>query len=267
LTLLTKLKTREARLAYAAGALEHGWSRAVLVHHIDAQTLDRQGKAISNFADRLPRPQSDLARESLKDPYRFDFLGLSTEASELELEGALVQHVTKFLLELGAGFAFVGRQVHLEIGGEDFYIDLLFYHLHLRCFVVIELKARDFRPEHAGKLNFYLSAVDSQLRRDHDRPTIGLLLCKTRNRIIAEYALRDANKPIGVAEYQLVHALPTQLEASLPSIEHLEAELKTEEAGRAEPQAQNAGAPTTRATSTKMTAKPRSRRPRGRLRT
>lgn len=226
LVLLTKLKDREARLVYAGRALGHGWSRAVLVHHIEARTVDREGKALTNFSERLPRPQSDLARESLKDPYRFDFLGLGAEASELALEGALVQHVTKFLLELDAGFAFVGRQVHLEVGGEDFYIDLLFYHLRLHCYVVIELKAGEFRPEHAGKLNFYLSAVDSQMRGEHDQPTIGLLLCKTRNRVIAEYALRDASKPMGVAEYQLVQALPAQLEASLPSIEQLEAELK-----------------------------------------
>jgi hypothetical protein len=161
----------------------------------------------------------------LKDPYRFDFLSLGSEAEERELEAALVTHITRFLLELGAGFAFVGRQVHLEVGERDFYIDLLFYHLRLRCFVVLELKAVEFEPEHAGKLNFYLSAVDEQLRHEHDNPTIGLLLCKTNNRVIAEYALRDVNKPIGVAEYQLVQTLPAQLEASLPSIEWLQAEL------------------------------------------
>jgi hypothetical protein len=173
----------------------------------------------------LPKPQSDLARETLKDPYRFDFLSLGSEAEERAIEAALVTHITKFLLELGAGFAFVGRQVHLEVGGRDFYIDLLFYHLHLRCFVVLELKAVEFEPEHTGKLNFYLSAVDEQLRHEHDNPTIGLLLCKTNNRVIAEYALRDVNKPIGIAEYLLVQALPAQLEANLPSIERLEAEL------------------------------------------
>ncbi len=225
LVLLTKLKTAEARLAYASHAQEHGWSRAMLVHHIDARTVERQGKAITNFTERLPKPQSDLARETLKDPYRFDFLGLTAESLERDLEDALVRHITRFLRELGAGFAFVGRQVHLEVGGEDFYLDLLFYHLKLRCFVVVELKAGEFRPEHAGKLNFYLSAVDAQMRAPHDAPTIGLLLCKTRNRVIAEYALRDVNKPIGVAEYELVQALPDTLEGSLPSIERIEAEM------------------------------------------
>jgi predicted nuclease of restriction endonuclease-like (RecB) superfamily len=237
LVLLTKLKDRDARLAYGARALEHGWSRAVLMHHIEARTIGRQGKAVTNFAELLPKPQSDLARESLKDPYHFDFLGVGEEVSEVELEGALVRHVTKFLLELGAGFAFVGRQVHLEVGGEDFYIDLLFYHLRLRSYVVVELKAREFRPEHAGKLNFYLSAVDAQVRGENDNPSIGLLLCKTRNRIIAEYALRDANKPMGVAEYRLVHSLPGELETSLPSIEQLEAELE----GRSHPTARRKG--------------------------
>ena len=225
LVLLAKLKTAEERLAYASHALEHGWSRAMLVHHIEGRTVERQGKAITNFAERLPQPQSDLARETLKDPYRFDFLGLTAESQERDLEDALVRHITRFLLELGAGFAFVGRQVHLEVGGEDFYLDLLFYHLKLRCFVVVELKAGEFRPEHAGKLNFYLSAVDAQMRAAHDAPTIGLLLCKTRNRVIAEYALRDVNKPIGVAEYELVQALPEPLEGSLPSIEQIEAEM------------------------------------------
>jgi len=225
ITLLTKLKTREERLLYAARAVEHGWSRPLLTHHIELRTLEREGKAVTNFDQRLPRPQSDLARETLKDPYRFDFLSLGSEAEEREIEAALVTHITRFLLELGAGFAFVGRQIHLEVGGRDFYIDLLFYHLRLRCFVVLELKAVEFEPEHAGKLNFYLSAVDEQLRHEHDNPTIGLLLCKTNNRVIAEYALRDVHKPIDIAEYQLVQALPAQLEANLPSIERLQAEL------------------------------------------
>lgn len=225
ITLLTKLKTREERLLYAARAVEHGWSRPLLTHHIELRTLEREGKAVTNFDQRLPKPQSDLARETLKDPYRFDFLSLGFEAEERAIETALVTHITKFMLELGAGFAFVGRQVHLEVGGRDFYIDLLFYHLRLRCFVVLELKAVEFEPEHTGKLNFYLSAVDEQLRHEHDNPTIGLLLCKINNRVIAEYALRDVNKPIGVAEYQLVQALPAQFEANLPSIERLEAEL------------------------------------------
>jgi predicted nuclease of restriction endonuclease-like (RecB) superfamily len=226
LVLLTRLKDRGERLAYAAAALEHGWSRAVLVHHIEARTVERQGKALTNFAERLPKPQSDLARESLKDPCRFDFFGIGNEASEFELEGALVQHITRFLLELGAGFAFVGRQVHLEVGGEDFYLDLLFYHLKLRAYVVIELKATDFKPEHLGQLGFYLTAVDLQVKAPEDGPTIGLLLCKSKKKIVAEYALRDGTKPMGVAEYQLARALPERLEASLPSIERLERELE-----------------------------------------
>jgi len=226
LLLLTKLKDRESRLAYAARALEHGWSRAVLVHHVEARTVERQGKALTNFEQHLPKPHSDLARESLKDPYRFDFLGIGEDASERDLEGALVKHITQFLLELGVGFAFVGRQVHLEVGGEDFYLDLLFYHLKLRAYVVVELKATNFKPEHTGQLSFYLTAVDAQVKAPDDAPTIGLLLCKGKNRVVAEYALRDSNKPMGVAEYQLVEALPHDLEASLPSIEQIERELE-----------------------------------------
>jgi predicted nuclease of restriction endonuclease-like (RecB) superfamily len=223
--LLTKLKQDDQRLAYAQAALSHGWSRNVLVHHIELRTVERQGKALTNFEQQLPKPQSDLARESLKDPYRFDFLGLTNEAQERALETALVQHVTQFLLELGAGFAFVGRQVLLNVGGDEFFIDLLFYHLKLRCYVVIEIKAGKFKPEHAGQLSFYLTAVDAQVKSAEDAPTIGLLLCKRKNRVVAEYALRDTNKPIGVAEYQLVESLPKELETILPSIEQIEREL------------------------------------------
>jgi predicted nuclease of restriction endonuclease-like (RecB) superfamily len=223
--LLTRAKAPDVRRFYAQQAFEHGWSRTVLIHHIESRLHERQGRATTNFAKRLPEERAALAIATLKDPYQFDFLGVSAEADERILENALVGHIARFLLELGAGFAFVGRQVHIEVGGEDFYLDLLFYHLRLRCYVVVELKAGDFRPEHAGKLNFYLSAVDSQVRTERDNPTIGLLLCKTKNRIIAEYALRDANKPMGVAEYQLVQALPALLETSLPSIEQLEREL------------------------------------------
>lgn len=225
LVLLTKLKAPERRLAYAQAAVTHGWSRSVLVHHIELGTLERQGKALTNFDLQLPKPQSDLARETLKDPYRFDFLRLGDEAMEREIEGALVQHVTQFLLELGAGFAFVGRQVQLTVGGDEFFIDLLFYHLKLRAYVVIELKATDFKPEHTGKLGFYLAAVDAQVKAPEDASTIGLLLCKSKNRVVAEYALRTTVGPIGVAEYQLVESLPKDLEASLPSIEQIEREL------------------------------------------
>ncbi|MEL7666963.1 MAG: PDDEXK nuclease domain-containing protein [Actinomycetota bacterium] len=226
IVLLTKLKTREARLAYAGAALQHGWSRNVLVVQIETRLLERQGQAVTNFAAALPAPRSDLAREPLKDPYRFDFLGLGDEAEEREIEKALVEHVTEFLLELGAGFAFVGRQVHLEVGGEDFFLDLLFYHLRLRCYVVIELKAGAFKPEHLGQLGFYLTAVDMQVKDESDGPTIGLLLCKSKNKVVAEYALRDNARPLGVAEYQLVESLPEQLQGSMPTIEQIERELQ-----------------------------------------
>lgn len=226
LALLDKLQTTEERQWYAAQALENGWSRNVLVMQIESGLRQRTGAAITNFNQHLPQPQSDLARESLKDPYRLDFLGLGKEAQERAIEDALVKHVTQFLMELGAGFAFVGRQVHVEVGDKDFYIDLLFYHLKLRCYVVVELKAGEFQPEYAGKLNFYLSAVDSQLRHASDNPSLGLLLCKNRDKVVAEYALRDMNKPIGVAEYQLVQALPKELQTDLPRIEDIESELR-----------------------------------------
>ena len=222
LVLLAKLKTPEQRLAYAQRAIEHGWSRNVLNIHIERRLLEREGRAVTNFARQLPKSQSDLARESLKDPYLFDFLGVGDEAGERALEEAIVHHITRFLLELGAGFACVGRQVHLEVGGDDFFIDLLFYHLKLRCYMVVELKAGAFKPEHAGQLSFYLSAVDAQMKAEHDGPTIGLLLCKSKNKVVAEYALRDSTKPIGVAEYQLIEALPADLQSSLPSIEEIE---------------------------------------------
>jgi len=225
LVLLTKLKDPTMRLAYAGRAIHHGWSRNVLNIHIETRLLEREGQAVTNFEAQLPAPQTDLARNTLKDPYLFDFLGVGKEADEREIESAIVQHITRFLLELGAGFAFVGRQVQMEVGGDDFFIDLLFYHLKLRCYVVVELKAGAFKPEHTGQLSFYLSAVDAQMKAEQDNPTIGLLLCKTKNRVVAEYALRDSNKPIGVAEYQLVAALPKELQTSLPSIEQIEREL------------------------------------------
>jgi predicted nuclease of restriction endonuclease-like (RecB) superfamily len=226
--LLTRLKDTATRLAYAQRTLQHGWSRNVLNIHIETRLLEREGQSVNNFETQLPAPQSDLARESLKDPYRLDFLGLGKEAEERAIESALVQHITHFLIELGAGFAFVGRQVPLEVGGDDFFIDLLFYHLKLRCYVVVELKAGPFKPEHTGKLGFYLSAVDAQIKHPDDQPTIGLLLCKSKNTVVAEYALRDSNKPIGVAEYQLVQSLPERLQTNLPSIEEIEAELAGE---------------------------------------
>lgn len=226
LVLLSRLKDPQQRLAYAQAAIKNGWSRNMLNIHIETRLLKREGQAQTNFEAQLPKPHSDLARESLKDPYRLDFLGLGEEAAERDIETALVGHITQFLLELGAGFAYVGRQVHMEVGGEDFFIDLLFYHLKLHSYVVIELKAGKFKPEHLGQLSFYLTAVDAQIKQEQDAPSIGLLLCKSKNKIVAEYALRDSSKPIGIAEYQLVAALPEELRTSLPSIEQIERELE-----------------------------------------
>lgn len=224
-TLIDKLKTREERDWYLARAAEHSWSRNVLEMQIEMNLRGRSGQAVTNFELSLPRPQSDLARESLKDPYRFDFLGLGEAAQEREIEDALVQQVTRFLLELGAGFAFVGRQVLLDVGGDEFFIDLLFYHLKLRCYVVIELKAGKFKPEHLGQLGFYLTAVDRQIKTEHDGPTIGLLLCKSKNKVVAEYALGDKTQPMGIAEFKLLEALPSELQTGLPSIQQLEQKL------------------------------------------
>ncbi|KVS40752.1 PDDEXK nuclease domain-containing protein [Burkholderia ubonensis] len=224
--LLDKVKDPADRDWYAGKSLEHGWSRNVLAMQIDTQAHTRAGSAVTNFDARLPPPQSDLAREALKDPYVFDFLGLTEDAQERDIEQALTRHITRFLLELGAGFAFVGRQYRLEVGGDEFFIDLLFYHLKLRCYVVVELKATPFRPDYAGQLNFYLSAVDAQLRAPEDQPTIGLLLCRDRNRLVAEYALRGMANPMGVAEYQLLRQIPKSLESGLPSIDRIEAELR-----------------------------------------
>jgi predicted nuclease of restriction endonuclease-like (RecB) superfamily len=225
--LLTKLETPATRLWYAHKVVEHGWSRAVLTHHIETQLHKREGKAVTNFQRTLPPAQSDLAEQTLKDPYNFDFLTLHSDAKERDLELGLLDHVQKFLLELGVGFAFVDRQFHLEISGQDYYLDLLFYHLRLRCYVVIDLKMKAFEPEFAGKMNFYLSAVDDQLRHADDKPSIGLLLCKERDHLTVEYALRDLKKPIGVAQWQtkLVESLPKNLKGSLPTVAEIEAEL------------------------------------------
>ena len=225
--LLTKLDTPAIRLWYAHKVIEHGWSRAVLTHHIETQLHKREGKAVTNFQRTLPSPQSDLAEQTLKDPYNFDFLTLHSDAHERDLEQGLLDHIQKFLLELGVGFAFVGRQYHMEISSQDYYLDLLFYHLRLRCYVVIDLKMKAFEPEFAGKMNFYLSAVDDQLRHADDRPSIGLLLCKERDHVTVEYALRDLKKPIGVAQWQtkLVESLPRNLKGSLPTVAEIEAEL------------------------------------------
>jgi len=225
IVLLAKLKDRETRLAYAEAAVEYGWSRNVLTMHIERRRVERQGRAVTNFERALPKGDSDLARESLKDPYRLDFLGLGDEAQEREIEAALTSHITDFLIELGAGFAFVGRQVHLEIGGDDFYADLLFYHLRLRRYVVVELKSDRFKPEHLGQLGFYMTAIDELFRHASDEPTIGLLLCKSKNETVAEYALRGNKQPLGVAEYELMEALPESIQTELPTIEQIEREL------------------------------------------
>lgn len=226
--LMEKVKDRDKRLFYIKKATEHGWSRSVLVHQIELNLYDRQGKAVTNFKEKLALPQSELASQTLKDPYIFDFLSLGEKAQEREVENALIQHMEKFLLELGAGFAFVGRQYHLEVGGQDYYLDLLFYHLKLRSYIVIELKDKDFKPEYAGKVNFYLSAVDDLVKHESDNPSIGLILCKSKNNVVAEYALRDMTKAIGLAEYRLTEALPDNLKTALPSIRELEAELSKE---------------------------------------
>jgi predicted nuclease of restriction endonuclease-like (RecB) superfamily len=227
-TLLTKVADVETREWYGLRAAERAWSRATLEANIKAQLHLREGAALTNFDRRLPENQAQLAQEILKDPYHFDFLGLGDEAHEKDIEGALVRHITRFLLELGAGFAFVGRQQRIEVSGDEFFIDLLFYHTRLKRYVVVELKAGGFKPEHAGQLNFYLAAVDAQIKAPDDQPTIGLLLCKTKNRLVAEYALSGMAKPMGVAEYQLLRALPDPLDTKLPTVEQLEEELNAD---------------------------------------
>ena len=223
--ILDYVKDPREREWYIRKTIEHGWSRNVLVHQIESRLYHRQGKAITNFSRTLPKPQSELAHEVLKDPYVFDFLGIGEEALERDIERALIENLRRFLLELGVGFSFVGSQYHLEVGGQDFYLDMLFYHLQLRCFVVIDIKIGEFQPEFAGKMNFYLSAVDDLLRHKDDQPSIGVILCKAKNKVVVEYALRDNRKPIGVSGYKLTESLPKKLKGSLPTVEELEAEL------------------------------------------
>jgi predicted nuclease of restriction endonuclease-like (RecB) superfamily len=215
----------EARF-YIEQTLEQGWGRDVLAMQLKSNLYARAGKAVTNFSRTLPVPQSDLAQQTLKDPYTFDFMAMTAPYNELDVERQLTQHITQFLLELGKGFAFIGRQYHLEIAGNDYYIDLLFYHVTLKCYVVVELKNRKFIPEYAGKLNFYLSALDTLLKRNDDQPTIGLLLCRDKNNIEVEFALRDMNKPMGVSEYTLVEALPDNLKGALPTVEEIENDLQ-----------------------------------------
>jgi predicted nuclease of restriction endonuclease-like (RecB) superfamily len=229
--LMDKFHEVSTRFWYMEQTIKNGWSRDTLASMIKNQTHQRQGALAHNFDSTLPHRQSELVRQTLKDPYIFDFLTLSEPFIERELETELIKHLEKFLIELGAGFAFLGRQYKLTITEQDFYLDLLFYHIKLRCFIVVELKKGDFKPEYAGKMNFYCSAVDDILKQADDQPTIGLILCETRNKVFAEYALRGIHKPIGVSEYELTRSLPDSLKSSLPSIEDIEAELsKTREA-------------------------------------
>ncbi len=228
MVIMDKLKDQNQRLWYIQQTLENGWSRSMLEHWIESNLYKRQGKAVTNFKQTLPAPQSDLAEQVLKDPYNFSFLALDKKYREKELEQGLIDHIQKFLIELGEGFAFIGRQYRIEIDNEDSFIDLLFYHLKLRCYFVVELKATAFDPRDAGQMNFYLSAVDSLLKHPTDNPSIGILLCKTKSKIKAEYALRDINKPIGITSYEtkLVESLPKDLKSCLPTIEEIEAELE-----------------------------------------
>ncbi|MEO1616290.1 MAG: PDDEXK nuclease domain-containing protein, partial [Planctomycetota bacterium] len=228
LLLIQRLTDPADALFYVQKTLEHNWSRSVLTHQIESGLHLREGKAINNFQTTLPAPESDLAKQLLRDPYHFDFLMLTKQHNERELEAGLLEHLTKFLLELGAGFAFVGNQFKIDVDGDEFRIDLLFYHLRLHCYVVVELKVDKFKPEYAGKLHFYISAIDSQVRTAPDAPTIGILICKSKSDIVVEYSLRDLRKPIGVSEYQVTGNLPDDLRSSLPTIEQIEAELAGE---------------------------------------
>ncbi len=223
--IFTKCQSVAEASFYIAQTLEQGWSRDVLALQLKSGLFARAGKAVTNFSRTLPAPQSDLAQQTLKDPYTFDFMAMTEPFNERDVERQLTQHITQFLLELGKGFAFIGRQYHLEVAGNDYYIDLLFYHVTLKCYVVVELKNRKFIPEYAGKLNFYLSAVDSLLKRSDDQPTIGLLLCRDKNNIEVEFALRDMNKPMGVSEYTLVEALPDNLKGAMPTVQEIENDL------------------------------------------
>lgn len=237
MALMDKTKENEQYIWYVEKTVEAGWSRNVLVHQIEYMLYERQllAEKTTNFKNILSSPQSELAIQTMKDPYIFDFVEMRSGIHEREIEAELVKNITKLLLEFGTGFAFIGNQYLLEVGGEDFYIDLLFYNLNLRCYVVIELKTGSFKPEHAGKLNFYLSAVDGILKKDVDNPSIGLLLCKEKNKLIAEYALKDMTKPIGVSEYKLMGVLPKEFEALLPSIEDIENRIKIRETESGEP--------------------------------
>ncbi|MBN2744978.1 MAG: DUF1016 family protein [Marinilabiliaceae bacterium] len=225
--IVSRSNSMNEALFYLAKTIENNWSRSVLDMQIRTDLYSRQGKAITNFKNTLPLPGSDLTTQTLKDPYLFDFLTLKQNADEKSIEDQLTKHITQFLLELGTGFAFIGRQYKIEVGDKDFFIDLLFYHTKLRCYVVVELKAKRFKPEYTGKLSFYLSAIDDKLKTESDNPTIGIILCQEKNKIEAEYALRGISQPIGVAEYQLSRAIPENIKSDLPTIEDIEKELST----------------------------------------
>ncbi len=227
ITLLDKLKTNEERLWYARKTIEHGWSRSALVHQIESGLHQRVGNAVNNFDHTLPQSQSDLARQILKSPYNFEFLELGETAQERDFERALVDHIRDFLLELGVGFSFLGSQYTLEVGGKEYKLDLLFYHVKLHCYVVIDLKMVEFEPEFSGKMSFYIAAVDDLLRSEVDNPTIGIILCKSKNKATVEYALRYIQQPVGVATYRLKDTLPESLQGNLPTIAELETELNT----------------------------------------
>ena len=230
IVLLDKIDDEAVRRWYIEKTIENGWSRNVLIHQIESGLNARQALAnkVTNFENRLASPQSELAVQTMKDPYIFDFIPFREDMVERDIENALVKDVTKLLLELGKGFAFLGNQYHINVGGDDFYIDLLFYNLNLRSYVVIELKTGDFKPEYAGQLNFYLSAVDGILKKEQDNPSIGLLLCKSKNDLVAEYALKDMSKPIGVSEYIITSSLPEELINQLPSVEDIQKRIKKE---------------------------------------
>lgn len=223
--ILTKCRTIDEALFYVGKTLENGWSRAVLLNFLDARLFETQGKALTNFHKNLPEPMSDLAQQTLKDPYNFDFLTMRENYNERELEDALTTNITRFLLELGSGFAFVGRQVRLEVNGNEYFIDLLFYHLKLRCYTVVELKVTEFKPEYLGQLGFYVTAVNRQFKCTEDNPTIGLIICKTKDRVVAEYALEGTNQPLGISQYDLMKVTSEELKNTLPSIEEIENEL------------------------------------------
>lgn len=223
--IMYKCKSIQEALFYVQKTMDNGWSRNVLEHQIDGGLYERQGKAVTNFQLKLPEPQSDLAEQTLKDPYNFDFLTLREEYDERELEDALVDQITQFLLELGTGFSYMGRQVHIRVGESDFYMDLLFYHVRLHCYVVVELKTEKFKPEFAGKLNFYVTAVNKQMKSEQDNPTIGILICKDKDDVVAEYSLDDVSQPIGIAKYELTKVLREEFKSSLPTVAEIESEL------------------------------------------